>query len=62
MKIRINHNTRNLAVAVFRAFGTDSEQAAEKAAEEAENALRADYMGLFDSLVTGKVSYFYYEN
>ena len=33
MKMRINHNTRNLSVAAFRAFGTDSEKAAEQAAE-----------------------------
>ena len=62
MKKSINHNTRNLAVAAFRAFGTDSEQAAEQAAEEAENALRADYKSLYNSLVSGQVDYFYYES
>ena len=62
MKIRINHNTRNLSVAAFRAFGTDSEKAAEQAAEEAENALRADYEILYNSLVSGQVDYFYHES
>lgn len=62
MKMRINHNTRNLSVAAFRAFGTDSEQAAEQAAEEAENALRADYECLYNSLVSGQVDYFYHES
>lgn len=62
MKKSINHNTRNLAVAAFRAFGTDSEQAAEQAAEEAENALQADYKSLYNSLVSGLVDYFYYES
>lgn len=62
MKKSINHNTRNLAVAAFRAFGTDSEQAAEQAAEEAENALQADYKSLYNSLVSGQVDYFYHES
>lgn len=60
--MRINHNTRNLAVAAFRAFGTDSEQAAEQAAEEAENALQADYKSLYNSLVSGQVDYFFHES
>ena len=62
MKKSINHNTRNLSVAAFRAFGTDSERAAEQAAEEAENALRADYKSLYNSLVSGQVDYFYHES
>lgn len=62
MKKSINHNTRNLAVAAFRAFGTDSERAAEQAVEEAENALQADYKSLYNSLVSGQVDYFYHES
>ena len=62
MKKSINHNTRNLSVAAFRAFGTNSEQAAEQAAEEAENALQADYKSLYNSLVSGQVDYFYHES
>lgn len=62
MKKSINHNTRHLSVAAFRAFGTDSERAAEQAAEEAENALQADYKSLYNSLVSGRVDYFYHES
>jgi len=62
MKKSINHNTRQLSVAAFRAFGTDSERAAEQAAEEAENALQADYKSLYNSLVSGLVDYFYHES
>lgn len=60
--MRINHNTHDLAVAAFRAFGTDSERAAEQVAEEAENALQVDYKSLYNSLVSGQVDYFFHES
>ncbi len=59
--MKINHNTHNLAIAVFNAFGTDSEQAVEQTAAQAEQALQSDYKRLFDALVSGEISYFYYE-
>ena len=62
MKKSINHNTRQLAVAAFRAFGTDLERAAKQAAEEAENALQADYESLYNSLVSGQINCFYHES
>ena len=56
--MKVFHNISALSLAALRAVGPDEEKA-DAAWLAADEAIKADYKGLFDDLLSGRIDYFY---
>lgn len=60
--MKVSHNISALSLAALRAVNGPDEEKADAAWLAADEAIKEDYKGLFDDLLSGRLNYFYIES